>query len=59
MISLLQEFNGNVSGIGVLVESEEAKERLVDEYISLVKLSEVDVKEKRISVKEGNYKAFL
>lgn len=59
MISLLQEFRGNVSGIGVLVESEEAKERLVDEYISLVKLSEVDVKEKRIAVKEGNYKSFV
>ena len=59
MVSLLQEFNGNVSGIGVLVESEEAKERLVDEYISLVKLLAVDVKEKRIAVKEGNYKAFF
>jgi purine operon repressor len=59
MVSLLQEFNGNVSGIGVLVESEEAKERLVDEYISLVKLSAVDIKEKRIAVKEGNYKAFV
>ena len=55
MISLLEEFNANVAGIAVLVEAEKIEERLVDEYISLVKLTEVDVKEKRISVQEGNY----
>jgi purine operon repressor len=59
MISLLEEFNANVQGIGVLVESEETEERLVDEYISLVKLSSVDVKEKQITVKEGNYFKFV
>ncbi|RAK16567.1 purine operon repressor PurR [Anoxybacillus vitaminiphilus] len=59
MISLLDEFNANVMGIGVLVESEETEERLVDEYISLVKLSSVDVKEKQITVKEGNYFKFI
>ena len=59
MINLLHEFNAKLSGIGVLVESEETKERLVDEYISLVKLSSVDVKEKQITVKEGNYIHFM
>jgi len=55
MISLLEEFNANVAGIGVLVESRGVEERLVDEYISLIKLTDIDVKEKRISVTKGNY----
>ncbi len=59
MISLLSEFRANVVGIGVLVESEEAEERLVDEYVSLVKLTSVNVKEKQITVEEGNYFHFV
>lgn len=55
MINLLEEFNAHVAGIAVLVESEKIEERLVDEYLSLVQLSDVDVKEKRISVHEGNF----
>ncbi|MDQ0163419.1 pur operon repressor [Bacillus alveayuensis] len=55
MINLLEEFQAKVAGIGVLVESESIDERLVDEYISLVKLSDVDIKDRCIRVKEGNY----
>ncbi|XJZ27372.1 pur operon repressor [Bacillota bacterium Lsc_1132] len=55
MMNLLEEFNANVAGIAVLVEAEKIKERLVDEYLSLVRLSDVDVKEKKISVHEGNF----
>ncbi|RDI38405.1 pur operon repressor [Falsibacillus pallidus] len=55
MISLLEEFNAQLAGIGVLVESENAEERLVDEYVSLVKLKDVDVKGKSVKVVEGNY----
>ncbi|WP_042453818.1 pur operon repressor [Neobacillus dielmonensis] len=55
MISMLEEFNAHVSGIAVLVEAEETEERLVDDYLSLVKLSNVDVKEKKINVHEGNF----
>jgi purine operon repressor len=55
MISLLEEFNATVAGIGVLVESEDAEERLVDNYVSLVKLTNVDYKIKQIEVVEGNY----
>lgn len=55
MVSLLEEFNATVAGIAVLVEAEKIEERLVDDYLSLVQLSDVDVKEKRINVKEGNY----
>ncbi|MDP4170131.1 MAG: pur operon repressor [Bacillota bacterium] len=55
MKSLLEEFKAIVAGIAVLVEAEKIEERLVDEYISLIQLSNVDVREKRINVKEGNY----
>ncbi|MCM3006905.1 pur operon repressor [Priestia koreensis] len=59
MISLLEEFDAKVAGIGVLLESEDTQERLVDEYVSLVKLTAVDVKEKHISVEAGNYSSFI
>lgn len=55
MISLLEEFNGHLAGIAVLVEAEKIQERLVDEYTSLVQLSDVDLKEKKIKVQAGNY----
>jgi purine operon repressor len=55
MISMLEEFKAHVAGIAVLVEAEKAEERLVDEYLSLVQLADVDVKEKKINVTEGNY----
>jgi len=55
MINLLEEFNAELAGIAVLVESENIEERLVDEYLSLVRLSNVDVKERKITVSEGNY----
>ncbi|PLT30859.1 pur operon repressor [Peribacillus deserti] len=55
MVSLLEEFNAAVAGISVLVESENAEGRLVNDYVSLVRLSDVDVKEKKITVKPGNY----
>lgn len=60
MISMLEEFKATVAGIGVLVEAEDnSEECLVDEYISLVRLSEVNVKEKHIEVEEGNYFKFV
>jgi purine operon repressor len=52
---MLEEFNGHLAGIAVLVEAEKIQERLVDEYISLVQLSDVNVKEKNINVQAGNY----
>jgi len=55
MVSMLEEFKAYVAGIAVLVEAEKADERLVDEYLSLVRLSDVDVKTKQINVSEGNY----
>ncbi|MCJ7842912.1 pur operon repressor [Lederbergia sp. NSJ-179] len=55
MVELLREFHATVAGIGVLVESEYQEERLVNDYISLAKLTNVDVKERKITVTKGNY----
>ncbi|CAM4492439.1 pur operon repressor [Paenibacillus typhae] len=57
MVDLLGEFNAQVAGVGVLVESGavETEERLLHDYVSLVKLTEVDSRERRISAHPGNY----
>jgi purine operon repressor len=53
MINMLEEFKANVAGIGVLVESGEIEERLVEDYVSLIRLSEVNTKDKVIKVEKG------
>lgn len=55
MIDLLQEFRATVVGCGVLVETADVSERLVDEYVSLAKLQEVDIKGKQIELELGSY----
>lgn len=52
MISMLEEFKANVVGIGVLVESTDIEERLINNFVSLIRLSEVDIKEKTIQVEK-------
>lgn len=54
MMDLLEEFQAELVGIGVLVESVEVEERLVDEYISITRLSEVNVRDKTIALEPGN-----
>lgn len=55
MKSLLKEFNCELAGIAVLVEAEHEGEQLVDEYLSLIKLHEVNEKDGMIALAEGNY----
>jgi purine operon repressor len=55
MIDLLQEFRATVVGCGVLVETADVNERLVEEYVSLAKLRDVDVKGKQIEIELGSY----
>src|SRR5690625_6758017 len=56
MVSLLKEFNANVKAIGVLAEAEdEEDERIIDDYTSLVKITNVDMQEKYIEVHPGNF----
>lgn len=55
MIHLLEEFQAKLAGIGVFVESADIKERLVEEYVSMLKLSYVSEKDKHIEIVSGNY----
>lgn len=55
MVNLVEEFKASVAGISVLVESEKSEERLVENYLSLITLSGVDEKDKKINVSHGNY----
>ncbi|SDC72984.1 pur operon repressor [Shouchella lonarensis] len=54
MMDLLAEFHAEVIGTGVLVETADVKEKLIDGYVSLTKLARVDVKDRHIQVEAGN-----
>jgi len=57
MMDLLLEFNAKVAGVGVFVESGEVgtEERLLEDYVSLAKLTAVDMKTKQTTIVPGNY----
>jgi purine operon repressor len=55
MLDLLAEFKSEVAGIGVLVDTGYEKERLVDDYVSLLRIREMDIREKDITLELGNY----
>lgn len=55
MMDMLQEFKASVVGVGVLVESGEVEEHLIDDYVSLARLSGVDFKTRNLKVAPGNY----
>lgn len=55
MQSLLDEFEANVKAIGVLAEADdEEDERVVNNYVSLVKITNVDINKNNIHVEPGN-----
>ena len=54
--NLLKEFDAKVKAIGVLAEADDEEEdRVVDDYISLVKISNLDMNKKEIHVSPGNF----
>lgn len=53
IIDLLNEFSAEVAGVGVMTDTL-AQERLVEDYVSLTTVAEVDVKERTIQVVPGN-----
>ena len=42
VMNLMNEFKAHAKGVSVLVESKEVKQRLIEDYTSLVRLSDVD-----------------
>ncbi|HEY4600556.1 MAG TPA: pur operon repressor, partial [Cerasibacillus sp.] len=60
MINLLSEFDAELAAIGVLAEADDLEEdRVIEDYVSLVKLAEVDQRKKSIQVQPGNYLSIL
>lgn len=55
MKNLLEEFNCTLAGVAVLVEAAHHEERLVDDFLSLVTLQEVNERDRSITLGEGNY----
>ncbi|WP_010648991.1 pur operon repressor [Oceanobacillus massiliensis] len=56
MISLLGEFNARVQAIGVLAEADDdEEERVINNYTSLVKISNVDMRHNNIEIQAGNF----
>jgi purine operon repressor len=55
MIDLLAEFKADVVGVGVFMETANIEERLVDDYVSLLSMTEVDMRDKEIRLELGNY----
>lgn len=55
MINLLQEFHADVVGVGIFVETTGVEERLIEDYVSLARLTETDTKEKQVKVEPGNW----
>ncbi|MFD1407055.1 pur operon repressor [Kroppenstedtia eburnea] len=53
MIDLMNEFHAQVSGVGVMTDTL-LEERLVENYVSLTTVAEVDVKKREIQVVPGN-----
>lgn len=53
-MNLMNEFKAKVAGVSVLVESKEVKNRLIEDYTSLVKLSDVDEYNRSFTVEKGN-----
>lgn len=50
MMDMMKEFDTQVEGIGVLIATKEPKEKLVEDYIPLLILEEVEEKEGRINI---------
>ena len=54
VMNLMNEFKAHVKGVSVLVESKEVKKRLIEDYTSLVRLSDVDEYNQEFKVEPGN-----
>ena len=55
MRNLVEEFDCELAGAAVLVESEHSEEVLVEKYRSLIKLRQVNERDRTIELEEGNY----
>jgi purine operon repressor len=59
MKALLSEFEASVAGIGVVFETESDNERLVDEYLSILKITKIESKTQKVEVCPGTYQQYF
>lgn len=55
MEELVREFESTIAGICVLCEADFDKDRLVDDYLSLVRISKIDTQKRIIMAQPGNF----
>ncbi|MDI6600410.1 MAG: pur operon repressor [Thermoanaerobacteraceae bacterium] len=55
MMNLMKEFNAEVLGIGVVVATKEPEVKLVDDYVSLIELVNIDEEKGTIELESGNW----
>ena len=56
---MMAEFGAMVVGVGVVMATAEPKEKMIDEYMSLVTLDEIDEENGLIKASNGNYGDYL
>ena len=55
MEELVKEFDGTIAGVCVLCEADFDKEKLIKNYLSLIKISKIDTAQKLIVAEPGNF----
>ncbi|MDI3256757.1 MAG: pur operon repressor [Kyrpidia sp.] len=55
LVELLAEFHGRVAGIGVFTATLEPEKKLVNDYVSLVDIGQVDEEGRRVEILFGTY----
>jgi purine operon repressor len=55
LIDLLNEFSVNVVGVGIFMSTSEPEEKVVDEYVSLATLREVNEQSRQVEIVPGTY----
>lgn len=55
MQELVKEFDSKIAGICVLCEADFDKEKLVNDYLSLIKISKIDTQKRIILAEPGNF----
>jgi purine operon repressor len=55
MMELLAEFDAQLVGVGIFAESGDADERIIDQFVSLIRLDSVDDRARQAVLKIGNF----
>ena len=54
-MELLHEFEAEIAGVGVIISTADPKQKLVEDYKSLMLLKEVDETQRRILVEPSSW----